>query len=161
MLDGLNVRWGIRFHNHAGAKFMKSTIPWIVSLFLTVASLAFAQTPGANSQVPEDAFSTRPLIAWSSMQKPQPTPQPLPHSETIPEPGQQQGQTDYHASTSTFVGHIVRAGEIYVLEADGGTSYPLVTMADVSRFENRSVRIDGELDARTKSIHIIGITVLT
>jgi len=54
---------------------------------LAVAPLALAQHPGA--QTPEDAYTSRDLIAWSQLQKPQPMPQPLPPRESpVPQPEQ-------------------------------------------------------------------------
>ena len=71
----------------------------LVALLLAIPPIAAAQQPDSaqqpNSKTPEDAFSTRELIAWSQLQKPQPAPQhrwgdrhspPKPSSsETIPD----------------------------------------------------------------------------
>src|SRR5215469_18713647 len=43
----------------------------------------------SSSQTPEDAYTSRELIAWSQLQNPQPTPQPLPPKDKqIPQPEQ-------------------------------------------------------------------------
>ncbi len=54
---------------------------------VAVAPVALAQSP--NAQTPEDAYTSRDLIAWSQLQNPQPMPQPLPPRDTpVPQPGQ-------------------------------------------------------------------------
>jgi hypothetical protein len=61
-----------------------------ILLFLTAVALtpvASAQSP--NPQTPEDAYTSRELIAWSNLQKPQPMPQPLPDRDApVPQPEQ-------------------------------------------------------------------------
>src|SRR5947209_11094975 len=99
-------------------------VPLLVAL--GAASLAAAQDPNSTPQVPEDAFSTRELIAWSSMQKPQPAPQPLPPPDkAIPQPDQQRSSTGEQQSTTaasqadstrTFIGKILKMGGSYVLQ---------------------------------------------
>ena len=51
------------------------------SLALAVASVVHAQEP-KTPPVPEDALAPRELIAWSSLQTPQPTQEPLPSIQT-------------------------------------------------------------------------------
>jgi len=47
--------------------------------------LGLAQQPGPPT--PEDAYTSRELIAWSQLQRPQPAPQPLPSNDSaVPEP---------------------------------------------------------------------------
>ena len=41
------------------------------------AGSAIAQNQSSDRQSPEDAFSTRELIAWSTLQQPQPVPLPF------------------------------------------------------------------------------------
>jgi len=54
---------------------------------LALAPVALAQRPGA--QTPEDAYTSRDLIAWSQLQQPQPVPQPLPPRDApVPQPQQ-------------------------------------------------------------------------
>jgi len=46
-----------------------------------------------SSQTPEDAYTSRDLIAWSQLQTPQPAPQPLPPKDKqIPQPEQPRDQ---------------------------------------------------------------------
>src|SRR5579872_6643010 len=96
----------------------------ILGILLLTSAFACAQNV-TNPQVPEDAFSTRELIAWSSLQKPQPTPQPLPPADKpVPEPdgGQRHGNPSAPPSADSqpspgdaFVGRIAKSGEGYVL----------------------------------------------
>jgi len=46
-----------------------------------------------SPQTPEDAYTSRDLIAWSQLQAPQPAPQPLPPKEKqVPQPEQPRDQ---------------------------------------------------------------------
>lgn len=69
------------------ARTMTLLIPCL--LLTSVAALAQQSSP----QTPEDAYTTRELIAWSQLQVPQPTPQPLPpNDKQVPQPEQPQDQ---------------------------------------------------------------------
>ena len=58
-------------------------------LLIPLAGLAQQSSP----QTPEDAYTSRELIAWSQLQMPQPAPQPLPPKEKqVPQPEQPQDQ---------------------------------------------------------------------
>ncbi len=147
---------------------MNAIMHTAAALAVGIASVALAQEQTAKPQVPEDAFSTRELIAWSSMQKPQPAPQPLPPRDTpIPQPEQQRqaGDTqpgDSSPSTArTFVGKVLRSGRSYLLESDTSTTYQLENTSDVAQFEDKNVRIQGVLDSRTNTIHVTRIALLT
>src|SRR5579884_2682052 len=125
---------------------------FILGTFLLSAAFVCAQN-ASNPQVPEDAFSTRELIAWSSVQKPQPTPQPLPPPDrAIPQPDQQ--RTDAGKSPSntpseqnnskTFVGTLVKQSDKYVLKVASGDTYLLENAGDAGQYENKSVKVLGE-----------------
>src|SRR6516165_7673780 len=100
------------------------------ALILTIGPIAWAQGLQTRAQVPEDALTTRQLIAWSGMQKPQPTPQPLPPRDTpIPQPEQPTDQQANppgdahreHVPTQTFTGKIVKDGNQYFLKVGSKT----------------------------------------
>src|SRR5690242_18770750 len=119
----------------------------IAAFFFAAVPCALAQQPSANPQTPEDAFQTRDLIAWSSLQKPQPAPQPLPPRDTpIPQPDQppdQQAKSpgDPHTEQSpaqSFTGRIVKQGAQYVLRAAGNTTYVLDAQNDLQRYEDKN-----------------------
>lgn len=59
----------------------------VIVTTLALAPISLAQH--ASTQSPEDAYSTRDLIAWSQLQTPQPMPQPVPERDSrIPQPQQ-------------------------------------------------------------------------
>lgn len=66
----------------------------LAGLLFAIAPLAIAQQSQPSApQVPEDALQPRQLIAWSSLQTPQPVPQPMPSPDSrVPEPGQPRDQ---------------------------------------------------------------------
>jgi Protein of unknown function (DUF5818) len=144
-------------------------VPLLIAL--GAASLAAAQDQNVRPQVPEDAFSTRELIAWSSMQKPQPAPQPLPPPDKpIPQPDQQRSNTGEQQSTSTaasqaettrtFIGKILKMGGSYVLQVDEATTYKLANGGDVARFENKNVKVEGALDSQNNIVHVTRISAV-
>ena len=142
----------------------------IVAFFLAAVPCALAQQPSANPQTPEDAFQTRELIAWSSLQKPQPAPQPLPPRDTpIPQPGEQPDQQAKAPGNSqsepspadSFTGKIVKDGAEYVLRAAGSTTYHLDEQNELQRFENQNVRVTGKLETGTNTIHLVKIELLS
>ena len=66
-----------------------TTILLLCLLLVPLAALAQQAPP----QTPEDAYTSRELIAWSQLQIPQPAPQPLPHNDKqVPQPEQPQDQ---------------------------------------------------------------------
>ena len=140
-----------------------------VFLFAGV-SCALAQQPGLDQQTPEDAFQTRQLIAWSSLQKPQPAPQPLPPRDTpIPQPDQPQdqqakspgGSQTEPSPAESFTGKIVKDGAEYVLRAAGNTTYHLDDQSGLQRFENQNVRVTGKLETGTNTIHVVKLELLS
>ena len=138
-------------------------------IFLLSAAFLCAQDE-PKPQVPEDAFSTRELIAWSSLQKPQPTPQPLPPAdEPIPEPGQGREQTtppntaaeSQQSPADAFIGRISKSGESFILTVSGGTTYELASENDLAKFENKTVRVRGQLEPNGKRIRVTKVEVLS
>ena len=135
----------------------------IAAFFFAAVSCALAQQPAADQQTPEDAFQTRDLIAWSSLQKPQPAPQPLPPRDTpIPQPGEQPDQQAKAPGNSqsepspadSFTGKIVKDGAEYVLRAAGSTTYHLDQQSELQRFENQNVRVTGKLESGSNTIQV-------
>jgi len=130
---------------------------------LLTAPAAFPQQ--LNLQTPEDAYTTRDLIAWSHLQNPQPTPEPLPpHGTQIPEPGQSEDQQaklpadpqHQQVPAQSYIGEIVKDGGRDVLKAENGTSYQLNGDA-LQPYENQNVRIIGKLEPGAKSIQVLKI----
>lgn len=151
---------------------MSRLINFLAAFFLASVSCAFAQQPSPDQQTPqtpEDAFETRELIAWSSLQKPQPAPQPLPPRDTpIPQPDQppdQQAKSPGNSQTEqspaeSFTGKIVKDGAEYVLRASG-TTYHLDDQSELQRFENQNVRVTGKLETGTNTIHVVKLELLS
>ena len=130
---------------------------------LLVAPAAFPQQ--SNLQTPEDAFTSRDLIAWSRLQNPQPTPQPLPPRDAqIPQPGQSEDQQaklpadpqNQQVPTQSYTGKIVKDGDRHVLKTENGVIYQLSTDA-IQAYENQKVRIVGNLDLGARSILVLKI----
>lgn len=123
-----------------------------------------------DSRVPEDAFSTRQLIAWSGVQKPQPAPQPLPPRDTpVPQPDQPRDQqpsspADPHnqqtTTTQSFTGTIVNDSGKYELKV-GTEVYGLDQQDGLAKYENQSVRVIGRMDANSRMIHILKIDLMS
>ena len=68
----------------------RTTTLLTLCLLLTSVMVLAQQTP---PQTPEDAYTSRELIAWSQLQVPQPAPQPLPEKDRqVPQPEQPQDQ---------------------------------------------------------------------
>lgn len=70
---------------------MARTTTLLVTCLLLSSVVALAQQ--STPQTPEDAYTSRELIAWSQLQTPQPMPQPLPPADKqVPQPEQPQDQ---------------------------------------------------------------------
>jgi len=140
-----------------------------LGLLFSITPIPFGQQRQASPETPEDAFSTRQLIAWSQLQKPQPAPQPLPPRDTpIPQPDQPQDeqskapanpQTEREPAQS-FTGKILREGTKYVLKAEN-TIYQLEGQDDFQRYENEAVKIQGTLDTTKNTITVVKIELLS
>jgi len=145
----------------------------VAFLFFAVGALALAQEqePQVGTlQNPEDAMETRQLIAWSSLQKPQPAPQPLPPQDgQVPQPDQRPDQqarppADPHTEESpaqSFTGKIVKEEGKYVLKAGSMAAYQLESEDDLAPFENQNVRIVGTLNADHTTIRVVKIELLS
>jgi hypothetical protein len=141
----------------------------LIVLVLAYGTLALGQDLQAGSQVPEDALTTRQLIAWSGLQKPQPVPQPLPPRDTpIPQPDQPSDQQanppgDPHheeAPTQTFMGKIVKDGSKYSLRV-GSKTYQLVGQGGFQKYEDRTVRVIGILELSSNTIQVESIDLVS
>lgn len=148
------------------------TTKLLAGMLLAITPIAFGQEPQPTPQVPEDAFATQQLIAWSRMQKPQPAPQPLPPRDTpVPQPDQQdqpgkqpadpQTPPQQTPTTQSFTGKIVKDGDKYVLKVASNTSYELQEQGDVKQYENQTVKVIGKLDTASNTIRVVKIELLS
>jgi len=141
----------------------------LAGILFGISAFSFGQQQRANPETPEDAFTTRQLIAWSQLQKPQPAPEPLPPRDTpIPQPDQPQDQQSKPPANSqterepaqSFTGKIVREGDKYVLKAESSV-YQLEGQSRFQKYENQAVKIQGTLDNKTNTITVLKIDLLS
>jgi hypothetical protein len=148
---------------------MNRTTNLLAGFLLAITPLAFGQEPQSAPQFPEDAMSTRQLIAWSRLQEPQPAPQPLPPRDNrIPQPDQHgkqpskpQTPQDQSPTTESFSGKIIKDGNKYVLKVAGNVTYDLQAQDAMQPYENQSVRVVGTLDKGTNTIHVTQIDLIS
>lgn len=145
-------------------------------LFLTVGTLAFCQSqdiePNPDSIYPVPQSQ---LIAWSQMQQPEPAQQdpqkptvPDPKPDTQPEPqqkpsapeAQNHSQQPDQSSQMTLTGMVVKVKNQFVLKAADGT-YQLDNQAKAQPYEGKQVKVVGNLDASTKTLHVQSIELVS
>ena len=149
---------------------MNRTTNVFAGLLLAVTPCAFAQQSQPTQEFPENSLVSRQLVAWSRLQKPQPTPQPLPPRDTpIPQPDQQGQQSKQPADpqnqppapAQSFTGWIIKDGGKYILKVTSNTTYQLDAQSDVKQYENQEVKIIGSLDTASNTIRVVKIELLS
>ncbi|MFZ0733998.1 MAG: DUF5818 domain-containing protein [Candidatus Sulfotelmatobacter sp.] len=146
---------------------MNHRVIFLAAFLFGLAGCVCAQDAASNAQSPQNAPPARQLIAWSSVQKPHPVPQPLPPPDTpVPQPDPPNGppkpadpQTQ-QTPAQTFVGKILKSGNGYVLKVTSDTAYKLAGV-DASRYDNKNVKITGELEQGTKTIHVTSVELVS
>lgn len=137
----------------------------------TLIAFLWVLAPGAfpqqsTLQTPEDAYTSRDLIAWSQLQKAQPTPQPLPPRNTpIPQPEQPQDQQaklpadpqNQQEPAQSYAGEIIKNGNGFVLQMQDSTRYQLDADEVLEAYENHSVRVVGNVGRQGRSIRVLKI----
>lgn len=142
---------------------MDRTTTLYPSLLLLTVLVAFSHP--STAQTPEDAYSSRPLIAWSQLQTPQPTPQPLPPPEQIPQPEQPRDQqskspADPHSQqepVQLLAGVIFTDGNCFLLHQADGKSYPVDGDADLRPYANQSVKVLATNPLNSPTIHVLKV----
>ncbi|MBZ5687279.1 MAG: hypothetical protein LAP86_19835 [Acidobacteriia bacterium] len=131
---------------------------------LMIAPGAFPQQ--STPQTPEDAYTSRELIAWSQLQNPQPTPQPLPPRDApVPQPEQPQ---DQHAKlpadpqkqqepAQSYAGEVIKSGNQYVLQMGDNTKYQLNANGILGVYANQNVKVVGNIDPNARSIRVLKV----
>lgn len=113
---------------------------------LTAGLATGALALGASAQPIQGLAAPMPLIQTVQLsqqpQNPQ-MPQEMPRSQA--------------ARTSTFTGTIVKAGSGYALRDSSGTVYQIDDSSQASRFAGKEVKIVGQLDPQTHTIHVSSI----
>lgn len=142
---------------------------------MLLVSFLLSQLPALAQQskpleIPEDALTTRELIAWSYLQVPQPAPQPLPPpgEGQVPQPAnpqdhQPKSPADPHTQqepVQAFTGIILNDSHRYLLIAVNTAMYRLDAGDELRAYEKRTVKILGRFDPGTQSIKILRIDPL-
>lgn len=120
----------------------------------------------ASPRFPADLLPPQELIAWSQLQKPRPVPLPLPPpdkgesqpDQQNPQPADPQTQL---TPARTFTGKIVKDGDKYVLEVANNTTYQLDAQDNAKQYQDKHVRVVGQLDLRSDTIHVERIDLLS
>jgi hypothetical protein len=117
----------------------------------------------SSPQTPEDAYTSRELIAWSQLQNPQPAPQPLPPKDKqVPQPEQPQDQqptspadpNNQEQPTQSYTGIILRNANQYLLVLDNRAMYRLPASDDLRQYENRKVMVLGTIGVDAQLIRV-------
>lgn len=136
----------------------------LIAFLLVLAPGAFPQQ--STLQSPEDAYTSRDLIAWSQLQKPQPAPQPLPaRNPSVPQPEQPQDQqaklpADPHNQqepAQSYAGEIIKNGSGFVLQMQDSATYQLEADEVLEVYENQRVRVVGNVRPHVRSIRVLKI----
>ena len=136
----------------------------LIAFLLVLAPGAFPQQ--STLQTPEDAYTSRDLIGWSQLQKPQPAPQPLPaRNPSVPQPEQPQDQqaklpADPHNQqepAQSYAGEIMKNGSGFVLQMQDRATYQLEADEVLEVYENQRVRVVGNVRPQVRSIRVLKI----
>ena len=137
-----------------------------VSLPLILVASVFGQEPQIRPSpaLPENILGPQ-LIVWSRLQKPQPVPEPLPEQQQQPRQQQprQTGNTQdqQQPSAQTFTGTIMKDGAKYILKESRGTSYQLDDQNGAKQYDGKHVKLVGNLDASTGTLHVSSIQLIS
>jgi hypothetical protein len=143
---------------------MGRTTTLLTFCLLVAAPGAFPQQ--STLRTPEDAYTSRELIAWSQLQNPQPTPQPLlPRDTPIPQPEQPQDQQaklpadpqTRQEPAQSCAGKIIKDGNRYVLQVGNNTTYLLDANGILDVYANQNVRVVGNINPDAKSIRVLKV----
>jgi len=136
----------------------------LIALLLLLAPGAFPQQ--STLQTPEDAYTSRDLIAWSQLQKPQPAPQPLPaRNPSVPQPEQPQDQQskspadpqNQQEPAQSYAGEIIKNGNGFVLQLQDRATYQLEADEALEVYANHRVRVVGNVRPHLKAIRVLKI----
>ena len=117
----------------------------------------------SSPQTPEDAYTSRELIAWSQLQNPQPVPQPLPPKDKqIPQPEQPQyeqptspaGPNNQEQPIQSYTGIVFKDANQYLLVLANRTTYRLPASGDLRQYENRKVMVLGTVSSDAQLIRV-------
>ena len=150
---------------------MKRMSMWTAAgLFLFVSLSALAQQPAQlpAPKLPVSVIGPQ-LVAWSDLQKPQPTPQPLPPPERADQSqpadqSQDRSQAQPQSQqplAQAFTGTIIKDGGKYSLKVSDAVAYQIDDQEKARAYEGKQVKVRGSLDAKTNLLHISSIELLS
>jgi Protein of unknown function (DUF5818) len=108
---------------------------------LTAGLFAGVITLAASAQPVSGMAAPMPLI--QAPQQPQTPQQEMPQTQTN--------------KVATFSGTIVKTGDSYSLRDSSGAVYRLDDSSQASKFEGKDVKVVGQLDPQTHTIHVSSI----
>jgi hypothetical protein len=139
----------------------------MISFVIALVAPVFGQGPQTqpSTALPAANVLGPQLIVWSQAQQPRPVPQPLPDPPEQ-QPAQQQpgqsanSQAEQQPAAQIFIGTITRDGSKYVLKESDGTTYQLDDQGNAKQYEGKQVKIVGNLEANSNTLHISTIQEL-
>src|SRR5437660_9292572 len=136
---------------------MKKTLTVVAILALVAAMLpaAFAQTSDQTSP------SSSAPAASSPAASPSDSPAQTSPAQTSPSTSDQSGAAQGSAPGSSqaaesYTGTVVKSGDKYVLKTDTGT-YQIDDQDKAKQFEGKQVKVSGNLDKATSTLHVTDI----
>jgi hypothetical protein len=133
---------------------------------LTILAIGSTFCVPAFAQEPSNPMFTSSLVAWTTMQTPQPPEgNPLPpRSAPEPQPNVQAPENPPDSSTGaadqqqpaaqTFTGTVSKQGDTYVLSIPGSESYKLDDQDRAKEYDGQKVHVLGMLDQGSAVIHV-------
>jgi hypothetical protein len=136
-------------------------------LLLSVSVFGQGSPIQPSPALPTDVLGAQ-LVAWSQAQKPRPVPQPLPPPDRQEQQPNQQapgqpanGQAQQQPVAQTFTGTIMKDGSKWILKDSSGTTYQLDDQNNAKQYEGKQVKVAGSLDAKTNTLHIVSIQLIS
>lgn len=126
------------------------------------------QAPQLGPSLPASILGPQ-LIVWTQMQEPKPVPQPIPPGgdpSARPAPPQQHEQSanspsQQQPATQSFTGTITKTGDKFVLTVAGGVTYQLDDQDRAKQYEGKQVKIIGNLDSTSNTLHVSSIQLIS
>ena len=141
---------------------MKKTLSVVAILALVVTMLpaAFAQTSDQTSPSSSAPAASSPAASPSASPA-QTSPAQTSPAQTSPSTPDQSSSAQGSASAASqdgesFTGTVVKSGDKYVLKTDTGT-YQIDDQDKAKQFEGRQVKVSGNLDKATSTLHVTDI----
>ena len=141
---------------------MKKTLTMVAILALVVTMLpaAFAQTSDQTSPSSSTPAASSPAASPSDSPA-QTSPAQTSPAQTSPSTPDQSSSAQGSASAASqdgesFTGTVVKSGDKYVLKTDTGT-YQIDDQDKAKQFEGKQVKVSGNLDKATSTLHVTDI----